>query len=86
MDTFHHTDTLGQAITTAVRAASSAADALDELAAELAAEREMHRAEVMRLVERAEQAEQAAAEWEDRAVRCVERLRVANTAAGYARY
>jgi len=57
MATYHFTDTLGQAIEEA-RAASEKANGLFGLLAdELAAEREMHRAEVMRLVERAEEAE-----------------------------
>ena len=61
----HHTDAVGQAITDAARAIGPVADALDTLAAELAVERETHRAEVMRLVERAETAEQELARARD---------------------
>ena len=57
MGTYHHTDTLGRALEAARSAVSSANGALGDLGAELTAEREMHRAEVMRLVERAEEAE-----------------------------
>jgi hypothetical protein len=59
MANYHHTDTLGQAVEQARQAVSAANDALGDLGAELIIEREMHRAEVARLVERAETAEQA---------------------------
>jgi chromosome segregation ATPase len=57
MAQYHFTDQLGQAVTGAKKAAAEAAEQLVALDEELAAERESHRAEVMRLVERAEDAE-----------------------------
>lgn len=57
MSTFHHTDQLGQAVTGAVTAVQEALGQLEDLEGQLTDERESHRAEVMRLVERAEAAE-----------------------------
>lgn len=57
MAEYHFTDQLGQAVTGAKKAALEAADQLTALDEELTAERESHRAEKLRLVERAEAAE-----------------------------
>lgn len=65
MATYHYTDQLGQAVTGAKKAALEAADQLAALDEELAAERESHRAETLRLVERAEAAELEAIEERD---------------------
>lgn len=54
---YHHTDQLGHAVTGARSAAKEALEQLTALDEELAAERESHRAEVTRLVKRAEAAE-----------------------------
>lgn len=57
MTNYHHTDQLGHSVTGAKTAAREALGQLAALDEELAAERETHRAEVTRLVERAEAAE-----------------------------
>lgn len=59
MSEYHFTDTLGQAVEEARRGAEKAAGIFGLLESELKAEREMHRAEKLRLVERAEAAEAA---------------------------
>lgn len=57
MDHYHFTDTLGQAVDEARAAAEKANGLFGLLDQELAAERESHRHETLRLVERAEAAE-----------------------------
>jgi chromosome segregation ATPase len=57
MATYHFTDALGQALVEARAAQQRFGEALDQLEAELTAERELHRDRELRLVERAEEAE-----------------------------
>jgi chromosome segregation ATPase len=60
MSNYHPTDSTGQAIEAARSAHVLFRSALDDLDRELSDERELHRGEVMRLVERAEAAESEA--------------------------